>query len=65
MPFFEDARDRKLIRLLEHLLQEMNTKSARLPASTLQRDIKEAKALIGQLQYRDLNAELDLRIARN
>jgi len=65
MAFFEDARDRKLIRLLEHLLREMNTKSAGLPASALQRDIKEAKALIGQLQCRDLNAELDLRTARN
>ena len=65
MAFFEDARDRKLIRLLEHLLQEMNTKSALLPASALQRDIKEAQALIGQLQCRGLNAGLDLRIARN
>jgi 23S rRNA maturation mini-RNase III len=65
MAFFEDARDSELIRLLGHLLHEMNTKSAHLHASALRQDIKEAQALIGKLQCRELDAEIDLWSARN
>ena len=65
MAFFEDSRDSELIRLLEHLLHEMNTKSAHPHASALRQDIEEAQALIGRLQCRDLDAELDLWSARN
>jgi hypothetical protein len=65
MPFFEDSRDGELIRLLEHLLHEMTTKSAHLHASALHQDIEEAQALIGRLQCRDLDVEFDLWSARN
>jgi len=65
MPFFEDSRDSKLIRLLEHLLYEMNSKSAHLHASGLSQDIEEAQALIGRLQRRGLDAEFDLWSVRN